>query len=73
MSSGYVYRDETQCCPRCGGSAIRIKRRSVDRLVSVLFGTVHRYHCEQFGCSWEGNLKVNPMPRLHEPSVGVLS
>src|SRR5947208_1554149 len=43
-------------CPECHSSLNRIRRRFVDRLVS-LFYPVHRYHCRSFVCNWEGNLR----------------
>jgi hypothetical protein len=42
-------------CPRCNASAIRIPRRFIDRVISVVH-PVHRYRCHSFICSWEGNL-----------------
>jgi hypothetical protein len=46
-----------QSCPLCGGSVARVRRRSVDKFMS-LFHQVHRYHCYMLRCSWEGNLPV---------------
>jgi hypothetical protein len=42
-------------CPRCNGPIWRIKRRLVDRIVSLLT-PVRRYHCSNY-CGWEGNLR----------------
>jgi len=42
-------------CPRCQGAVVRIRRRAIDRLVS-LFSARHRYRCQSIGCGWEGNL-----------------
>ncbi len=42
-------------CPRCNGELDRIRRRLVDRLVS-LFAPCYRYRCRSLGCHWEGNL-----------------
>jgi hypothetical protein len=44
-------------CPRCAGNLIRIRRRVIDRLLS-LFVPVHRYECSHSCCGWEGNLRV---------------
>jgi len=46
-------------CPECHSSVNRVRRRFVDRLVS-LFYPVHRYRCRSFVCSWEGNLRYTP-------------
>ena len=43
-------------CPRCDGAVIRMPRRFVDRLVSIVV-PVHRFRCRSFGCNWEGNLR----------------
>jgi hypothetical protein len=69
--ASYYIRKEFHLCPQCGGSAIRIKRRMRDRLIS-LFHEVHRFRCEQLGCCWEGNLRVEMTPRLPEPNVARL-
>ncbi len=45
-------------CPRCGGYALRIRRRRVDRLISI-FKPVQRYKCQQYNCSWQGNIGVS--------------
>jgi hypothetical protein len=55
-------------CPRCHGSGSlsvleRIKRRFIDRLVSVIWPR-HRYHCRSMGCGWEGNLPAERVPLL---------
>jgi len=34
---------------------VRVKRRLVDRLVSV-FAPVQRFRCPELDCQWEGNL-----------------
>ena len=44
-------------CPHCKGPVIRVRRRFVDRLISLLI-PVQRYRCRMkgWGCDWEGNL-----------------
>ncbi len=50
-------------CPRCGADLVRVRRRLVDRLLS-LFAPVHRYRCRQHDCQWEGTIRVAaPDPR----------
>jgi uncharacterized protein with PIN domain len=46
-------------CPRCNGSVLRVRRRFVDRLVSLIT-PVHRFRCRAkgWGCDWEGNRRV---------------
>jgi hypothetical protein len=43
-------------CPCCGGALMRIRRRPIDRFLSV-FRTVWRFRCNDFLCGWEGNLR----------------
>lgn len=43
-------------CPRCGSPLMRVHRRSVDRVLSVIW-KVERYRCYNFQCQWEGNLR----------------
>ena len=49
-------RPRSPLCPECGSSLNRVRRRFIDRVVS-LFYPVHRYHCRSFVCNWEGNLR----------------
>jgi hypothetical protein len=44
-------------CPRCHGPAYRVRRRLIDRLISLIFPR-HRYRCESWECRWEGTLRV---------------
>ncbi|TAK90883.1 MAG: hypothetical protein EPO06_06045 [Burkholderiaceae bacterium] len=46
----------TQKCPLCGGDLLRVPRRPLDRLVSVV-RPVGRYRCMAMQCQWEGNLR----------------
>jgi hypothetical protein len=45
-------------CPNCGAGADRVRRRTRDRLVSLII-PVRRYRCSMKGwdCAWEGNLR----------------
>ena len=43
-------------CPRCDGDLIRIRRRPIDRLLS-LFVSLRRFQCTNPGCNWNGNLR----------------
>jgi len=60
---GYTPRDtkkqpiDEPLCPHCNGPVIRVRRRFVDRLVSLLM-PVQRYRCRMkgWGCDWEGIL-----------------
>ena len=49
----------TPVCPRCNGPVYRVRRRFVDRLISLVV-PVRRYHCHSMDpmCDWEGNLRV---------------
>jgi hypothetical protein len=44
-------------CPRCAAHLIRVRRRVVDRLLS-LFVPVHRYECSHYCCGWKGSIRV---------------
>ena len=46
-------------CPRCGAWANRIRRRPVDRVVSI-FGTVWRFRCSNAECNWRGTVRMKP-------------
>jgi predicted RNA-binding Zn-ribbon protein involved in translation (DUF1610 family) len=70
MFLSYYHRDTFHACPDCGGSVLRIKRRRRDRILSALFGPMHRFRCEALGCTWEGNLRVFEFPSRLEPSSG---
>ena len=45
-------------CPACAGYAIRVNRRFVDRVISLI-APVQRYQCQNFQCQWQGNIKKN--------------
>lgn len=71
---------ELSCpCPLCGEHAKRIHRRFIDRLISI-FTPVQRYQCQNFSCSWKGNIRVDHITdatqhkrgkkhRFNEPSI----
>jgi hypothetical protein len=42
-------------CPRCGRPLVRVRRRLIDRLLSMT-APVHRYRCHAIECCWTGNL-----------------
>jgi hypothetical protein len=44
-------------CPRCSGGVVRIRRRALDKLMSVV-SPRQRFRCAVFGCGWEGTLRV---------------
>jgi hypothetical protein len=60
-------------CPKCRGSLLRIKRRWLDRAISVMFVPMHRYRCEQLGCNWEGRLMVEGSTQTPQPLLRVLT
>ena len=43
-------------CPRCQGSLVRVRRRLLDRIISLV-SPRHRYRCVAIGCGWEGTLR----------------
>lgn len=55
--STFVAGAHNRVCPRCNSSIDRVRRRSIDRFMSM-FCLVHRYRCVRFVCKWEGNLPV---------------
>jgi len=42
-------------CPRCKGSVVRVRRRLIDRLISLV-SPRRRYRCLTMGCGWQGTL-----------------
>ena len=48
---------QRRMCPRCGHDLIRVRRRSIDRLLSLAV-PVHRYQCLSMVCGWTGNIRV---------------
>ena len=44
-------------CPHCGYDLLRVRRRLLDRLLS-LFAPTHRYRCRNHECQWEGTIRV---------------
>lgn len=46
-------------CPRCAGPIDRVRRRAVDRLLSLVV-PVQRFRCSSFGCNWCGLLRERP-------------
>ncbi len=52
-----IHPAHERVCPQCNGSVNRVRRRFIDRLVSLIT-PVHRYRCHAkgWGCDWEGNL-----------------
>jgi hypothetical protein len=60
-------------CPKCGGALIRVHRRPLDRLQSVVL-PVRRFRCDAFHCRYEGNLRrtVSTKRKLTLASAGLL-
>jgi hypothetical protein len=60
-------------CPRCGGESIRIRRRLIDRLQSVLL-PARRFRCSSMPCQYEGNVRrtASPKRKLALASAGLL-
>lgn len=52
-------------CPLCSHDLIRVARRPVDRLLSLVAPQC-RYRCRQHDCQWEGALRVGS-PALAKP------
>jgi len=68
----YISVASEQICPMCAeGYLIRVRRRVVDRLLS-LFVLVHRYRCPCFSCQWEGNLRVHNRAEFRTKKVSIL-
>ncbi len=45
-----------QTCPICEGPLYRVRRRAVDKFISLFF-EVRRFRCLSPLCEWEGNLR----------------
>lgn len=58
-------------CPLCGSSVFRIRRTSLDRLLSMVT-PVQRFKCQaekaNFHCTWEGTLSANNIPAKSIPA-----
>ena len=54
---GEYLRTSTHQCPWCTAYLVRMPRRPVDRLWSIV-KPARRYRCERFACQWQGNLPV---------------
>jgi len=64
-----MYSAKARECPQCGTAAYRIRRRPIDRALSLLSPRL-RYRCTSIGCGWEGNLAVDASQRTQEtPAV----
>lgn len=59
-------------CSRCGGGLIRVHRRMVDRLWSVLV-PVRRFRCSRMHCGREGNRTITAGPTRYAWTAFVLS
>jgi hypothetical protein len=50
-------RSDSYACPMCGGHGlVRIRRRFIDRILSV-FIRLRRFRCTHSECQWVGNLR----------------
>ena len=60
-------------CPKCGGESIRVRRRLIDRLQSVLL-PARRVRCGSMPCQYEGNVRrtASPKRKLTLASAGLL-
>jgi len=54
-------------CPRCNGELIRVRRRLIDKLLSIVI-PVRRFRCVDAGCIWEGNVRRHRNPTGSTPS-----
>ena len=57
-SASYPVHERT--CPHCNGAVDRVRRRFIDRLISLVLPR-YRYRCCSIVCDWEGSL---PKKRL---------
>jgi diguanylate cyclase (GGDEF)-like protein/PAS domain S-box-containing protein len=52
-------------CPMCGSSVYRIRRKTIDRILSLVAPT-QRFRCRankaNFACTWEGVIQLKDMP-----------
>jgi hypothetical protein len=44
-------------CPRCGAVLFRVRRKPLDRVLSLV-APRRRYRCRAMGCGWEGTLRA---------------
>ena len=48
---------------RCGQPAYRVRRRIVDRIMSLII-PLQRYRCSSDACGWIGNVRRSQVERL---------
>jgi len=71
-AANYAF-DPVPCrCPLCGEIPDRIRRRAIDRALSV-FVSVHRYRCFNPLCAWEGNYRSPSKPSPRPTHSGLAS
>lgn len=51
------YSSGRLACPRCGLDLVRVQRRLLDRLISLI-APRHRYRCRAHTCQWEGAVRA---------------
>jgi len=56
-----MYGTRARECPQCGAASYRVRRRPIDRVLSLL-SPLERYRCTLIGCGWEGNVAVGAPP-----------
>ena len=54
---GEYLRTSTHQCPWCTAYLVRMPRRPVDRLWSIV-KPARRYRCERFACQWQGTIPL---------------
>jgi transposase-like protein len=55
-------RDDFYMCPQCASYARRIRKRFLDRMISVVM-PVNRYKCQS--CHWHGNVSKHRLTKLN--------
>jgi len=51
--------NNTRGCPRCRAEAYRVRRRLIDRILSLV-RPQYRFRCSSMDCGWQGNLPATP-------------
>src|SRR5436190_19040782 len=58
-SRAKIGRVRFHVCPKCGSDAVRMRRRLIDRLQSVMVPS-RRFRCNSFQCQYEYNVPKSP-------------
>ena len=62
QSSAVIAKGEIAACPRCSERLVRIRRRPIDRMLSLV-RPARRFRCYNAACQWEGLRSLRQLRR----------